>query len=147
MLDDPSLVRKRRETINNKNTEKRRELRRTVLGILEVASVKDKMEGFNSEEHGEEDTKFSEMSGTEKVLFVMDYPFMILSYLTILPTTEEHFSRLRCLIWPIPGTAFAMWMIFGHPSMIWVYIGGPIALVLLIIFFFGIPRDSAEKPK
>ena len=146
LLDDPTLAKKRRDTINNKNAEKRRELRRTVLGMLEVASVKDKMEGFNSEDHPELERTFHDMTGTEKVLFLVDYPFMVLSYLTILPTTQEHFSRLRCLIWPIPGVAFAMWLIFGMPTMIWAYVGAPIALVLLIVFFIGIPRDSSQEP-
>lgn len=146
LLDDPSLAKKRRDNINNKNEAKRRELRRTVLGMLEVSSVKDKMEGYNAEEHPEHHRGFADLSGTEKVLFLVDYPFMVLSYLTILPTTKEHFSRLRCLIWPIPGVSFAMWMIFGKPAMIWVYVGAPIAVVLLGVFFFYIPYDSSKEP-
>jgi sodium/potassium/calcium exchanger 6 len=145
LLDDPALAKKRRDTLNSKNEEKRRELRRTVLGMLEVSTVKDKMEGFNSEDHPELERKFVDMTGTEKVLYIVDYPFMVLSYLTILPTTEEHYSRLRCLIWPIPGTAFALWMILGHPTIWWAYIGGPIAVILLAAFFFLLPRDNSVK--
>jgi hypothetical protein len=58
LLDDPALAKKRRDTLNSKNEEKRRELRRTVLGMLEVSTVKDKMEGFNAEEHPELERKF-----------------------------------------------------------------------------------------
>lgn len=147
LLDDPAMARKRRETLNHQNYEKRRALRRTVLGMLHVSSVKDKMEGFEAEHHEEEERKFTDMTGTEKVLFVVDFPFLVLSYLTILPTTKEDFSKLRCLIWPIPGTAFAMWMIFGHPSMIWVYVGLPLAIILFGIFFFFIPsEDTPQHP-
>lgn len=44
LIDDPSLAKKRREEINQKNEAKRRELRRNVLGMLEVTNVKDKEE-------------------------------------------------------------------------------------------------------
>lgn len=84
---------------------------------------------------------------TEKVMFIIDYPFLILTYLTILPTTKEHFSKMRCLVWIIPGISFFCWMVVSKiPNWKWLYIGGPIAVVLAIIFVVFIPMDSSIEP-
>jgi hypothetical protein len=50
LVDDPALAKKRRDEINLQNEEKRRELRRNVLGMIEASTVKDKMEIHEAEE-------------------------------------------------------------------------------------------------
>lgn len=146
LIDDPSLAKKRREEINQKNEEKRRELRRNVLGMLEVTNVKDKEEIYIHDDEIEKEKKFDDFTATEKCMFILDMPFMIASYLTILPTHRDHFNRLRCLIWPIPGVAFWMFMFIGKPNEKWLYFGAPTAVIYLVIFFFFLPRDGVTQP-
>lgn len=146
LIDDPSLAKKRREEINQKNEAKRRELRRNVLGMLEVTNVKDKEEIYIHDDEIEPQRKFDDLTATEKCMYVLDLPFMIASYLTILPTHRDHFNRLRCLIWPIPGVAFWMFMFIGKPNEKWLYFGAPTAVIYLVIFFFFLPRDGVTQP-
>lgn len=149
MVDDPALAKKRRDEINLQNDEKRKELRRNVLGMIEASTVKDKMEIHEAEElenpHAQQ--RFEDMSGTEKVMYIIDLPFMILTYLTILPTHKSHFSKLRCLIWCVTGVSFIMFVTTGKPSMKWVFIGAPAAVILLALFYFTIPDTKGEHPK
>jgi uncharacterized membrane protein len=87
------------------------------------------------------------MSGTEKVMYVIDLPFMILTYLTILPTRKEHFNKMRCLIWCVTGVSFILFVTTGKPSLKWVYIGGPACVVFLLLFWFQMPDTKSEQPK
>jgi solute carrier family 24 (sodium/potassium/calcium exchanger), member 6 len=124
---------------------KKRELRRNVLDMLEASNVKDKMEKHDAEGH--HDKKFMDLTITEKVFFCVDTPFLILTYLTILPTTKDQFSKLRCLIWVIPGTSFFCWMVVNKmPNMNWLLIGGPIVVILMAAFVLFIPNDSSKQP-
>lgn len=87
------------------------------------------------------------MSGTERVLYIVDLPFMILTYLTILPTRKEHFSKLRCLVWCVTGIAFILFVTTGKPNLKWVYIGVPVGIVLIVLFYLTIPDTKSEQPK
>ena len=86
-MEDPSLAIKRKEQLLDQESSVKRELRRNVLDMLEATNVKDKLEKHESEHH--EEKKFMDLTITEKVFFCVDTPFLLATYLTILPTTKD----------------------------------------------------------
>ena len=72
----------------------------------------------------------------------LDLPFVILLKLTALPVVKEQYSRMRCIIYPIPGLFFA-WYIF-HPTIDITYLFYPLpaGIILTILFAVILPKDN-----
>lgn len=83
------------------------------------------------------------------ILMVIDFPFVIVGYFTLLPTDLEHYSRLRCLIWSYTGVYFMFFVIFhfDHWEFNSIVIAFLIGSLLFFIFFFALPMESEEKPE
>jgi hypothetical protein len=53
----------------------------------------------------------------------IDYPFIFLSYLTLLPVDSKDYNRKRCLIFSFTGFLFMNFMIFTRKlNMLEVYV-------------------------
>jgi sodium/potassium/calcium exchanger 6 len=89
--------------------------------------------------------KFEDMEFSEQIFEISEWPFLYILYLTVLPATEEQYSKLRCLVWSFPGTFFS-WYIF-HPTIDWtyLYIALPTAFVFFLLFAFTLPNNK-EPP-
>lgn len=80
---------------------------------------------------------------------LLDKPFFVIRWATILPCTDEHpftnASKWACYVWGIPGLALYWWL-FKLPWITFVYYGIPAGLICSIFFFFTlrnfIPKDD-----
>lgn len=89
---------------------------------------------------------YDEKSCLDLVIETFEYPFFFLLYLTALPTDEENYSKLRCMVYSIPGTLF-MWYVF-HPILdsSYVYYALPLGFTVFILFAYTLPEDN-KPPK
>ena len=78
----------------------------------------------------------------DEFLEICDYPFMFILYLTALPTQEEHYSKIRCMVYSIPGTLFAWYMYNPHIDSSYAYIALPVGLALFFFFAAALPNDN-----
>jgi sodium/potassium/calcium exchanger 6 len=92
--------------------------------------------------HKARETPFEEKSYFDEFLEICDYPFLFILYLTALPTQEEHYSKLRCMVYAIPGMIFA-WYIF-HPVLDFTYVTVALPAGIALFFFFAavLPNDN-----
>jgi sodium/potassium/calcium exchanger 6 len=90
-------------------------------------------------------------------LHIIDFPFDVISYFTILPTGPAHYSYLRCLLWPFTGTLFIIFVMFhfqyfdeiftdptdAHFCAIWFIL----AVALFFFFVVSLPSDGSAPRK
>ena len=102
----------------------------------------------------------SERSISDHIIHIVELPFLGVTYLTALPVEDEHYSKLRCILYPIPGLMF-MWFIimksrfdFGSMltmeaelNMFLLFLAPvPIGFILSLLAFFFLPDKSPPKP-
>lgn len=89
---------------------------------------------------------YSEKSYLDLIIETTEIPFFFILYLTALPTNEEHYSKLRCLVYSIPGMVF-MWFIC-HPELdeTYIHVALPAGGTLFLIFAYTLP-DDGKPPK
>ena len=76
---------------------------------------------------------------------VVDFPGKVLFYLTCLPAAEEEYSRLRCLVYCIPGFAFMWWVVHPEIDRTYLYFPLPAGAILFLIFALTLPKDKPPK--
>ena len=77
-----------------------------------------------------------------KWLKILELPFEFARKFTIPPADPSKYTKLDMLLWPIPGTFFLAWGIFGTPSFYWFYIISPICVVLLAFILITTPETE-----
>ncbi|PCH45325.1 MAG: hypothetical protein COC23_08025 [Hyphomicrobiales bacterium] len=73
---------------------------------------------------------------------IVEFPFSCLLYLTVLPSVQEQYSRLRCIIYPIPGLFFIYYLFHPELDMNYIYYVLPLGMVLTIVMAVSLPSDS-----
>lgn len=92
---------------------------------------------------------FSELNTFRKILTIMNFPISILTYITVLPTTEEGYTKWRYLLNPAFGFTF-VYFIFTYLHIYNIYIfSGMVAtgVILSILFSFVLIDDKAPTGK
>ena len=75
----------------------------------------------------------------------LDLPFVMILKITALPVVKEQYSKIRCVIYPIPGLLFAWYII--HPEIDTTFLFYPLpAGILLTILFAVILPQGDEYP-
>lgn len=67
--------------------------------------------------------KEEEVGGIDAFMHMISLLFDIALKLTSLPAEEEHYSRSRCMLYPIPGMLFATWVVMRQFSFEWLVVG------------------------
>lgn len=93
----------------------------------------------------EKEKPISEKSVLGKINHILDIPAEYILYLTALPVSEEQYSKLRCLIYSIPGILFTWWIFHPEIDMTFVYYALPVGVLLFIIFLVALPKDKPPK--
>ena len=75
---------------------------------------------------------------------IIDYPFHIVAYFTLLPSEEDHYSRLRCLLYSFTGTGF-MFFVMYHFEWTWsiFFVWLVIAMLHFSLFLMILPRNGS----
>lgn len=92
--------------------------------------------------HAQHHTPFEEKSLLDEILEICDYPFLFVLYLTALPTQEEYYSKLRCMVYSIPGMIFAWYILHPILDMTYVTIALPAGVALFFFFAAVLPNDN-----
>jgi sodium/potassium/calcium exchanger 6 len=75
---------------------------------------------------------------------IVDYPFHIIAYFTLLPSEEEHYSRLRSLCYSFTGTGFMFFVMYHFEWTTTVFFTWlVIALIHFSLFLIILPRDGS----
>jgi sodium/potassium/calcium exchanger 6 len=85
------------------------------------------------------------LSCYEIFMHFVEAPFMYALNLTVLPCDKEQYSKRRCLIYPIPGMLFAVWVVMQEVSLRVLFIGLALGLVLELIFLTTL--EAKRPPK
>ena len=74
---------------------------------------------------------------------IIDFPFLVIAYFTLLPIDKHHYSRLRCMIYSFTGTGF-MFFVFFHTHWTYTNFFSWVVLALLhfSIFLITLPRNG-----
>ncbi len=73
----------------------------------------------------------------------IDYPFIVLSYFTLLPVDAKDYSRKRCLIFTFTGFLFMNFMMFTRKlNMLEVYVQLILSVCLFGLFLYLLPRKG-----
>lgn len=90
----------------------------------------------NEEEHGH-------TSLLDSIIHIIEMPFLFILYLTALPVDEEQYSRLRCLIYPVPGFCF-IWFVL-HPTfdLTFIFYVLPLGIVGSLVMWLVLPADGS----
>lgn len=94
-------------------------------------------------ENGEEDNLEKE---SEDSLFwkIIDFPFLIVAYFTLLPTEKEHYSLLRCLLFSFTGTGFIFFVMFHLDWSYFVLFSWvTLAMLYFSLHLIILPRDGS----
>ena len=97
--------------------------------------IKNKMK-FLKQKREKKQEEGAEHSLFDKISHYLDLPFVIVLWLTALPVVKEQYSRIRCIVYPIPGLFFA-WYIF-HPSIDYTYLFYPLPAGILLTILFAV---------
>ena len=81
----------------------------------------------------------------ETLMHMVETPFIYLLYLTILPCDDEQYSKMRCLLYPIPGMLFNTWVIMQEFSFKVLFIGCGLGFLLLIFFVLALDEDKPPR--
>ena len=90
---------------------------------------------------------------SDKIWFVIDWPFNKLIFLTSFPNETEKWSYTQCLVWPFTGTYFVFvvlnksfydFLIFGDKTS-WSISFYSIVAVLLLLFVLLLPKTGNKK--
>ena len=90
---------------------------------------------------------------SDKIWFVIDWPFNKLIFLTSFPNETEKWSYTQCLVWPFTGTYFVFvvlnksfydFLIFGDKTS-WSISFYSILAVLLLLFVLLLPKTGNKK--
>jgi Ca2+/Na+ antiporter len=74
---------------------------------------------------------------------IIDYPFVFLSYFTLLPVETKHYSRKRCLIFSFTGFLFMNFMMFTRKlNMLEIYVQLILSVFLFALFLYLLPRKG-----
>lgn len=79
-----------------------------------------------------------------KITHILDLPAEYIFYLTALPVSEEQYSKVRCLVFSIPGTFFTWWVFHPEIDMTYIYYALPTGVVIFLIFLITLKE---EPPK
>lgn len=88
---------------------------------------------------------FKKLSFWGKVNYILDFPAECILYFTALPTNEDSYSKLRCLIYTIPGTVFWYWVITQEINYSYFVYPVPIGFTLFLVFVFTLPSKTPPK--
>jgi len=88
--------------------------------------------------HQNKAKKFDVRGCVDKVMTLIDLPYIWLCWATCLPVEEEHFTQTRVFVYPVTGVYFAMYIFTGaFYSMMHLYAGIPIMIFLYVFMFFN----------
>jgi sodium/potassium/calcium exchanger 6 len=88
-----------------------------------------------SHEHHEEESLFWK---------IVDYPFHIIAYFTLLPSEESHYSRLRSMLYSFTGTGFMFFVMYHFEWSTAVFFTWlVIALLHFSLHLTILPRDGS----
>ncbi len=76
------------------------------------------------------------MTPSEKVFFILEFPFDWIRKLTIPPCEQEKYDKNLCIAWPIGGIIFIFWGI-NLSMMTYLKYGAPTSVILFIFLFFS----------
>jgi solute carrier family 24 (sodium/potassium/calcium exchanger), member 6 len=91
-------------------------------------------------------TKKPEIPPTEALGKIIGLPYDLMLYLTSPAATKEHYSRQRCLIYPIPGMLFMAWVVLQEFSEQWLMVGGGLGLAVEVILYYSLPKEENKAP-
>ena len=91
--------------------------------------------------------KKSEKSLTfmDQLMMFIEGPFLFILNLTVLPCDEDQYTRKRCLIYPLPGMLFAVWVVMQEISWRMFFIALVPAIILEIFFYCTLNRHEPPK--
>lgn len=85
------------------------------------------------------------MNLLERFLHIVEYPFVKILLITALPVSDHHYSKMRCVIYPIPGFIFIWFVFLKEINLTYLYIPLPIGILTSVIFYFVL--DPKKPPK
>lgn len=80
-----------------------------------------------------------------KLSQLLDLPAEFILYFTVLPASKEQYSKLRCLLYCIPGTCFWYWVFFPKLSLDYLKYPIPVGITIFLIFVFTLKKKSPPK--
>ena len=118
---------------------------KNLLKVFHVCGIQGLLDKRRQDREEQEEKSFGALSFGEKIWRIIDYPCWAAMYLTVLPCDEEKYSKMRCLVWPIPGVLFAMFIF--HPELSWhyLYIGAPVIVLFYALFVFTLEEGKAPR--
>lgn len=76
----------------------------------------------------------------EIIIHIFEYPFLTLLYFTALPVSNSHYSKLRCVLYPVPGFCFIMFVVKKSFDMDYLYYPLPAGLLVSVIFLMVLDK-------
>lgn len=112
------------------------------MGIRNLLRQYKKTQAIVAEQKGEESV--AEHEETNWFWKIVDFPFQIVAYFTLMPCEEHHYSRVRCLTYSFTGIGF-MFFVMHHfdwsTAVIFTWL--VVALLHFSLFLIILPRDGS----
>ena len=119
----------------------------TFHGVVLAAAVKSRISLFtknkleylrNKKNETEEKKPLS-----HHIMEVIEAPYLWALYVTCLPAMKEQYSRLRCIIYPIPGFFFAWFIVHPDLDETYLYYVLPVGVLCTLIMWLVLPKDGS----
>lgn len=122
------------------NRPKEEELAKTggmagLISAFQIATLAKVME-MKMQYHKEQRKKEAEKrTAFETVIHFAEKPFEWVLYLTVLPCDEEQYTKARCLIYPVTGLYFSIFVVMRELNQTFFVVWGSSAVVVGLAFF------------
>lgn len=119
------------------------------LGLVRVRYLLKQAKKAHKEGEFEGNADFDGLEEEESLVWqILDFPFTVAAFLTLLPSSKEHYSKYQALLWCFTGTLFEFLIIFRldwSDKILYGYIGfAAINFLIYLISAIATPEEVSE---